>query len=166
MPVRCYGKRKDYSARHIILDYKNHKIKTKHESKKYTQYIIALRYASWLMVYQIKHYYNRANWELYTDITISNRCINTSISVGIIWSYFQTKLCVPYKLNSTLQNLNLYSCRSRLEQMNTANQSTDWITGNISISSCTMLGPYENSISDITLSYWCRNTPISEKWMW
>ena len=27
------GSEKIYSARHIILDYKNHKIKTKHESK-------------------------------------------------------------------------------------------------------------------------------------
>ena len=108
-------------------------------------------YVSWFIISSFTTIEPTKNYK--SDTTLSNRCINTSIPAAIIWNYFQTKLRVPYKLNSILQNLNLYSCRFRLKQMNTANQSGVWVTGNISISSCTMLGPYENFISDIKLSY-------------
>jgi len=40
------------------------------------------------MAYHIKLYYGRTSWELYINITISNRCINTSILVGVCHKWF------------------------------------------------------------------------------
>ena len=79
----------------------------------------------------IKGYNIRANWELYIRYYPIKQINKYPYISRDNLELIPKKLWVAYKLNSAPLNLNLYSCRPRLEQVNMEKISAAWITSNI-----------------------------------